>query len=36
MNDLTLRRVTGIAGVFMYLTAMTVLPLFFVYDGRRR
>jgi hypothetical protein len=33
MNELTLRRTTGIAGVFMYLTVMTVIPLFFVYDG---
>lgn len=33
MNQLILRRVTGISGIFMYLTVMTVIPLFFVYDG---
>ena len=33
MNELSLRRVTGISGVFMYLTVMTVIPLFFQYDG---
>jgi hypothetical protein len=33
MSELALRRVTGSAGIFMYLTVMTVIPLFFVYDG---
>ena len=33
MTELVLRRATGAAGVFMYLTVMTVIPLFFVYDG---
>jgi hypothetical protein len=33
MTELVLRRATGAAGIFMYLTVMTVIPLFFVYDG---
>ena len=33
MTELALRRATGAAGIFMYLTVMTVIPLFFVYDG---
>jgi hypothetical protein len=33
MNDKVLHRVTGCAAVFMYLTVMTVIPLFFVYEG---
>jgi hypothetical protein len=33
MKDHVLQRVTGCAGVFMYLTVMTVIPLFFVYEG---
>jgi hypothetical protein len=28
-----LQRVTACAGIFMYLTVMTVIPLFFVYEG---
>lgn len=33
MKDQVLQRITGCAGVFMYLTVMTVIPLFFVYEG---
>ena len=33
MTERALRRATGAAGIFMYLTVMTVIPLFFVYDG---
>lgn len=33
MKDHVLQRVTGSAGVFMYLTVMTVIPLFFIYEG---
>lgn len=32
MKDRVLQRVTGYAGVVMYLTVMTVIPLFFVYE----
>jgi hypothetical protein len=33
MKDQVLQGVTGWAGIFMYLTVMTVIPLFFVYEG---
>lgn len=33
MKDQVLQRITGCAGVLMYLTVMTVIPLFFVYEG---
>lgn len=33
MKDQMLQRVTGGAGAFMYLTVMTVIPLFFMYEG---
>jgi len=33
MKNQVLQRITGCAGVLMYLTVMTVIPLFFVYEG---
>jgi len=33
MSTVILHRVTGFAGIFMYLTVMTVIPLYFVFDG---
>ncbi|MFN8574325.1 MAG: hypothetical protein U0132_19900 [Gemmatimonadaceae bacterium] len=33
MKDRALQRVTGFAGIAMYLTVMAVIPLFFAYDG---
>jgi hypothetical protein len=33
VGTVLLYRVTGFAGIIMYLTVMTMIPLFFVYDG---